>query len=111
MTLDRARLYHNRVKHAGEIASEWRPSLILPRFCCNVSITQRNPGNDQRSGVIALTAFFVLVASVLMTLASCTCEVNTSTIESTLAGSVVKPLSDDGMCVGPRRTVQQFFFI
>ena len=97
MTLDRARLYHNRVKRARGIASEWRPSLILPRFCCNVSITQRNPGHDQRSGVIALTAFFVLVASVLMTLASCTCEVNT--------------LSDNGMCIGPRRTVQHVFFI
>jgi hypothetical protein len=46
--------------------------------------------------VLAPAALFV-VAGVLMTLAGCTCEVNPSTIESSLTGSVVKPLSNNGL--------------
>ena len=111
MSLYPARLHNNRIVRARWITSDRRPSFVFSGLSCCVRITQGHTGDDQRSLTPASAAPLVLFAGILMAFASRTREINSGTIQGMLAGSVVKPFADDGVCIVPRGSVKQNLLI
>ena len=107
MPLYPSRLDNNWIVGARWLTSDGRPSCVHSDFSRCVSITQRHSSKDHRSLTPAAAAPLVLLACVLMALASRTCEIHPRTIQSMLAGSVVEPFADDGVCIIPRGSMQQ----
>ena len=110
MCLYPARLHNNRIVGAGWITSDRWPSFVFAGSRCCVSIAQGHTSDDQ-SSLTRATAAPLVRAGILMAFASRTCEINSSTIQGLLAGSVVKSFADDGVCIVPRGSVEQNLLI
>ena len=111
MSLYPSRLDNNWIVGARWLTSDGWPSFDLSGFSRCVSITQCHSSKNHRSLTRAAAATLVLLACVLVALTSGTCEIHPCTIQSMLAGSVVEPSADDGVCIIPGGSMQQNLLI